>query len=467
MRALHVAGGGGDQNIVRVPHGGVAVIVQEVPHEHRVLGALQEVDASDHLIFVAGARNAVGKGSGWVVHHRQILGEGDRRRIEPGDGNLVPREGCSGLGIDELLGLVQRAEVAGQRRRGGQHDLRLRDALHLPRPLVAAEEEELVFNDAAADGAAELVAMEHVVSGQEIVARVDAAVAQELKQVAVQLVGAGLGHDIHGAARMQAIAGRQGVGLDAEFLQRVGEGERQVDIRERVVVVSAVEQVVDVVALRTGHRDDHRAVEALAADVVVAGSGSVDRAARQEHQRGGLPPVQRQFQNAALIDHLRDGVVLGLDHGGLRLHLDVFGDRTDLQAGIDLHVVPDLQKNVRLRISLEALGGDFEPVRTERQVGENVAAVGIGRGGACVLGIGLNRFDRGARYGGAGGIQNLTLNFGHRDGLAESRGGDQQGRHRCAGERNYKETRALCHNLLLKKRLQSGYNLSPQDAGLT
>ena len=75
-------------------------------------------------------------------------------------------------------------------------------------------------------GAAELVAFQAVVSGGEVVAGVDIAVAQEFEQVAMQSIGAGLGDDVDQASGMVAVARRQGTGLDAEFLERVRERDR-------------------------------------------------------------------------------------------------------------------------------------------------------------------------------------------------------------------------------------------------
>ena len=69
----------------------------------------------------------------------------------------------------------------------------------------------------------------------------------------MESVGAGLGHDIDHAARMQAELRLHGVGLHAEFLHRVRERNRQVHVAEGIVVVAAVQQVVDAVGLAAGH----------------------------------------------------------------------------------------------------------------------------------------------------------------------------------------------------------------------
>ena len=116
------------------------------------------------------------------------------------------------------------------------------------RSLVGAEEEEPVLDDRAADAAAKLVALEMVRHRREKVARVHRAVAQELEHRAVQLVRAGLGHDVDHGARRPAVLGAVVVGLDAELFERVRIGERIVDVRPGILIAGAVQKVVDAFA---------------------------------------------------------------------------------------------------------------------------------------------------------------------------------------------------------------------------
>jgi hypothetical protein len=68
-------------------------------------------------------------------------------------------------------------------------------------------------------------------------------VAQEPESATVQHVRPGLRHRIDGRSRMVTVLRRQRARLHLELLHRVGEGQRQVQVVVRVVVVAAVEHV--------------------------------------------------------------------------------------------------------------------------------------------------------------------------------------------------------------------------------
>ncbi len=85
--------------------------------------------------------------------------------------------------------------------------------------------------------------------------------------------------------------------------KRVGEGQRHVDVGEAVVVVTAVEQIVGRVARTAGDRYRLGTVEALAARVRAI--ALVQRCAGDRDQFCRIAAVQRQFDDAILINHLR------------------------------------------------------------------------------------------------------------------------------------------------------------------
>ena len=99
--------------------------------------------------------------------------------------------------------------VAGGRREGGEvarHHRRGRDegylierVLSCRRGLQADEEEQFVAHERAAEGPAQLVALEAVLATGQEVRFVETAVAHELEQAAVHRVGAGR-HGVHGGA---------------------------------------------------------------------------------------------------------------------------------------------------------------------------------------------------------------------------------------------------------------------------
>ena len=144
----------------------------------------------------------------------------------------------------------------------------------------------------SAERAAELVALQAVARRREEVARVEVVVADELEDVAVERVGAGLGHQVHRRRRVMAVARRQRAGLDLELLQRVGERRRQVQVVERIVVRAAVHDVGDAVGLAAGDRDRHGRI-VLVGVQVPGGRGRGE--AGEEDQLGRLPAVERDL----------------------------------------------------------------------------------------------------------------------------------------------------------------------------
>ena len=147
----------------------------------------------------------------------------------------VPREDAAqrvGLGSllqrHQVLQVGESAAVLGGRGNG----LGVGLALHDARALVIHKEERLVTtvvemrNDQrAAEGSAELVLPElRLALGRQnkIVLRVEVVVAQELPQVTVKRVGAGLRGQVQNRAGGMAKLGGVIVGLHGELAQRIG-----------------------------------------------------------------------------------------------------------------------------------------------------------------------------------------------------------------------------------------------------
>ena len=426
LGALQVPRDRRNENVFRIPDGGVAVAVQKVPPENRMLRTLDKVDLADDLVIVAGSVDAPGKASRGVGN-RQVLRECHCRRVVAGNRNEVAGELLLGGGIGERVrSEVAKIPIVNLRGRRQIRGLGLGSRLDLPRRLIAAEEEQLVFDDGPAHYAAKLVAMEHVVFCLEEVAGVHRAGPHELEQVAVQLVRAGLGHDVHGAAGMQSVARGQSVGLDAELLQGVREGEGEVYVGECVVVVATIEQVVERVALRTEHRDYDRTIKTLASRHV---AGRLDGGpAGEQHQRCRLAPVQGKLQDASLVDDLGDGVARGFGHRGLGRHFDAVGHRADLQRHIEQDAVADLQQNPGLDGRLKVLAFHFQPVGAYRQIAQAVLATLIGGCGTREPCVGLDGLHVRAGHHRSTGVGHTTMDFGDRDRLGVSLGRQQERR---------------------------------------
>src|SRR5689334_9939104 len=95
------------------------------------------------------------------------------------------------------------------------------------------------------------------------VARVYVAVAQEFKKIAMPVICTRLRHRIDNRARMEPVPGGKTTRLHAEFLQSVGKRNGQIHVRERVIVVPAVQQVIHSIPLASGDGNGGRTPKIL------------------------------------------------------------------------------------------------------------------------------------------------------------------------------------------------------------
>ena len=168
----------------------------------------------------------------------------------------------------------------------------------LLRPLVGGEEVRLVLHDRAAERAAVLVALVVLLVGS--VARSSRSrssrssrVAEEREPAAAVVVRAALGDDVHHAAVAAAVLGLVALGDEVELLDRLEREELQQAADRVVVVVAAVDLVVDVAAVAAA--DLRRELRALGRVGVEAEADARDR----DRRVGELPAVERQALDAA------------------------------------------------------------------------------------------------------------------------------------------------------------------------
>ena len=119
----------------------------------------------------------------------------------------------------------------------------------------------------------------------------------------MELICAGPGDRIHGSRRIGSVLRGQSAGLDFEFLQRIGEGNRQVQAIVRIVDVCAIQIVGDTSGEAARHGDLDRRIVA-GGRACCAGSGC--RHSRKEDQLRRLTTIQRQFQHALVINDAAD-----------------------------------------------------------------------------------------------------------------------------------------------------------------
>ena len=93
----------------------------------------------------------------------------------------------------------------------------MRHPAYLAGTLVVAKDEQLVLHDWGAEGAPELISLEHAPLWIEVTARVEFFVAQEFVNRTVNFVGARLGDNIDDSAGEAAELRIKRVGQEAEF----------------------------------------------------------------------------------------------------------------------------------------------------------------------------------------------------------------------------------------------------------
>ena len=145
---------------------------------------------------------------------------------------------------------------------------------------------------------------------------------------------------------------RQARRLHAEFLQSIGKGKGQVYVRERVIIVRAIHQVVGVGGLRARDRVSNGAGVVFRPHKV-AGRRDL-RSGCEQNKLRGLAAVQRQVHGPLPVDYLGDGLIFCLHHRGGGCDLDGLRHSADLQLDVETQVVAHLDDNAGLLIGAKA-----------------------------------------------------------------------------------------------------------------
>ena len=184
------------------------------------------------------------------------------------------------------------------------------------------------------EGAAVLVALDAIWCGRrgKEVLSIESRIAYKLEGIAVEAAGAGLGDDIYHAAGILSVFRAVVAGLHAEFLERVRERKRLIDVGVFVHVIAAIELVADGVLPRAVGRIRHGTGKGLRRSLVGASVGGVDGPRHQQRELRSIPAIQGQFGNALLLDDL-------LERGCRHIHLQsIAHHRNDLGGHTQLHV---------------------------------------------------------------------------------------------------------------------------------
>ena len=384
----------------------------------------------------AGGQAGGGEQLGTVLHGPEVEQAGDAAAERDG------REDAAGVGHQPEARVVV----------GDEGDVG--DAEVLAVALIVGEEEELVLADGAAEGGAEVVALElRDAGGIEVVAGVEEGVAQELIRGTVEVVGAAGGDDGDLCALALAVGCGVGVGDDVEladglYAEELAGGSAGADIDERCAgVLDSVEQVE--VVLRAAAGDGEHVADGRVGGADGAGAlrGVVDRGGVQRDELVVAAAVEGKLLDLAGVDQA--GGLLGGEVDDGRRILDGHVLR-DAQGGEpDVHLLPlaDGERDVDLAALTEAVRSGCDGVGADRDRRRGVAAIRAGlqtslAAGLVVVDHDLGIGDHGAAWicdgAGDGASDHLGINPGRGEeseqkdeGGREARGLEDRAGHAC------------------------------------
>jgi hypothetical protein len=357
---------------IGIDTGGVAECIHEVKGELIPVGNLV-VESQDVLVHAQVAARDIG-----VV--LAILRGVRLRHIGPGDllrdgidRNLVVGVGKSGIGAHQLGSRQESGEVAVFLR-GGENIAEPCGLLDRTQALVTEKEERTVLDDRAAEGPAELVLLQHLLarrSNEEEIAGVHGRVAEELKDVAVERVGAGPELDVSDRAGATTIFRFGVAGKDPELLDSI---DRGIEVHVGMAVVDHGDAVY--VDLRPGDlgaiRTDGRAV--LAGCVIVR-VVNVD-AGREDGKIVESTAVQRKILCALRPHNDTKRSFLALQQGlSGGAHFDRLLRGAGLQGDVDPRLLVNLQLDTLLLAGSKSTGRDGHVIGAGSEVGDAVFAV--------------------------------------------------------------------------------------------
>ena len=368
-------------------------------HALRVLGLVDDTVLQRQVVVRKSAGGAI---VGLGIELEQLL----RNRIDAGRGNDVsgerraharrPAHGAL-RGIDDHVGRpsrlrVDRAEVAQQLRevsaphRRRRHAVKILELLPIAVALEVRHEEQMVPPRRTAGSVAVLGPLERRLRRSGLRGRervrpgVPGVVAVEFEAGAVEAVGARFRDHVH-LARLAAEFRGVDAGLDLELLERVDRGEKDVGVEVDVGVVDAVERVEVELAALARNRQLLGGARAALPGARLPGAGELGADVRAERDELEIvPAVQRQFDDAPVLDHRADGGIRRLDQRRDADDRRLFGDRAQLHREVDARRLLHLQFNVAVQgFEPHQLGGDR--VGAGRQRGKIVQADLVARRG--------------------------------------------------------------------------------------
>src|SRR5205807_3204828 len=298
---------------------------------------------------------------------------------------------------------------------------------HLAHTFIVHEEEQLLLHQRTAQVSAKLVEAQWSRGRGEIVLRVHGVVAEEVKQVSVKGVAAGLGDHVddvaRGAAVLRGIGGRE----HPEFLNAFDAGTADArllaselgadSIHVNPGGVSAIEEDVDTGKSRF-----------KPAETVLSEAAGGDGTGNQCDERGKVAAIQREVGDLVRIDGSAGLAGLGVyGHRGCG-DGNLLGSGADIQSDVGTAVVGGIEDDSRHDAGFESGMIDLHAVRAGRKAGYFVLSDASCLDLIEATGLGVGDFHVGPDHNGA------ALVAHHAD--------DAAGIQLCAGGRSQDEEKA-------------------------
>src|SRR6266481_1280843 len=142
---------------------------------------------------------------------------------------------------------------------------------------------------------------------------------------------------------MLSVLGRYRAGFYLELLQGIGKRQGKIRIAEGIVMSSSIQEERQAIIQTATDGNKIRRPGPCRSLITTS-----DRGAGKNNQIRNLAPIERQLQDAHVIDHLADTRAPRLDQSRICLDLDLFTNLADLQADVDDWITADLQNDARL-----------------------------------------------------------------------------------------------------------------------
>src|SRR5205814_2739802 len=250
-------------------------------------------------------------------------------------------------------------------------------------------------------------------------------VSKQLKAAARPQVGAALGDDVHHPPVAAAVLRLVTRSDEVELLNRLEWKQLQQAADGIVVVVAAVNLIVQIATVAAGNL--RRVLRALGR---IAVEPEPDTRNRRSQIRE-LPAVERQALDPLWIDHAADRRGGGLDEWRRADDVDRFGDRSNPQVEVDGQRRRDRDVDVLLDHRRKAWKFACDVVEADGQGGEPVDAFGVAHFRAAEAGRRTLRSDRGTGNARALFIDDAAGNVAGRL-LRQGGGAGEQEKKRCA-----------------------------------